>query len=77
MENDVDDLVTFLWFGPYQEQLGLDDELLVDHIRDVTAAAVGLAEGLAGCRAIAIDIDFVTAGALLHDVSHLGESDRC
>lgn len=74
-ENDIEDPNSFPWFGPYQEALGLGDEMLVDHVRDVTAAAIGLAEGLASRRSVALDMDVVIAGALLHDVSHFGEFD--
>jgi HD superfamily phosphodiesterase len=63
------------WLGPYQSQLGLSDELLADHIRDVTAAAVGIAEAFVTRRGMDIDLDTVVAGALVHDVSQLGECD--
>ena len=72
-ENGSPDLASFTWLGPYQATLGLSDELLADHIRDVTAAAVGIADAFVERRENDIDLDTVIAGALVHDVSHLGE----
>jgi hypothetical protein len=74
-ENDIDDLRTLPWFPPAMRELGIEDELLVDHVRDVTVGAVGLAETLAERRGTAIDVDTVVAGALIHDVSKLYEFD--
>jgi len=74
-ENDVEDLGAVPWFPPAQRDLGLDDEYLVDHVRDVTACAVSLAETLAERRAVELSLDTVVAGALVHDVSKLAEFD--
>jgi putative nucleotidyltransferase with HDIG domain len=74
-ENDIDDLRTLPWFPPAMRDLGIEDESLVDHVRDVTAGAVGLAETLVERRGTPIDLDTVIAGALLHDVSKCYEFD--
>ena len=72
---DVADLPEQPWLPP--ERRAEDPERLVDHVRDVTACAVGLAESLLERRPdIAVDIDTVIAGALVHDVSKLYEFDR-
>ena len=77
LENDVDDLTTVPWLPPAQRELGLPDEYLVPHVRDVAACAVGLAETLLERRAgtLSLDMDTVVAGALVHDVSKLAEFD--
>ncbi|MFD1597825.1 HD domain-containing protein [Halobellus rarus] len=74
-ENGVEDLTAVPWLPPTQRELGLDDEGLVDHVRDVTACAVALAETLWERRSdtLAVDVDTVVAGALVHDVSKLAE----
>jgi len=74
-ENEVEDLTAVPWLPPTQRELGLDDEGLVDHVRDVTACAVSLAETLQERRADSLppDLDTVVAGALVHDVSKLAE----
>jgi hypothetical protein len=69
------DLATYPWFMPYQAKLGLGDELLVPHTREVTAAALALAESLIETRGMDIDTDLIRAGGLVHDVSHLREFD--
>lgn len=76
-ENGTPDLETVPWLGPYQAALGLTDEFLADHIRDVTAAAVGIADAFADRHGPPVDIDrdTVLAGALVHDVSQLAECD--
>lgn len=74
-EADVDGLAGVPWFPPTQRELGLDDEYLVDHVRDVTACAVALAETLLERRPIDLSVDLVVAGALVHDVSKLLEFD--
>lgn len=43
-ENSIDDLETVPWFPPVQRDLDLPDERLVPHVRDVTQAALALAE---------------------------------
>ena len=70
-ENDGPNLRTLPWFGPYQAKLGLSDELLADHIRDVTAVAIGIVEAFIERRQVSIDLDVVIAGALVHDVSQV------
>jgi putative nucleotidyltransferase with HDIG domain len=53
-----------------------DEALLVDHVKDVTSCALGLAESLLSRDDdLDIDIDTVIAGALVHDVSKLYEFD--
>lgn len=74
-ENDVDDLTGVPWLPPTQRELGLGDERLVSHVRDVTACAVTLAETLIDRRGAALSLDTVIAGALVHDVSKLAEFD--
>ena len=72
---DVADLPEQPWLPP--ERRAEDHERLVDHVRDVTACAVGLADSLLERRPdIAVDLDTVIAGALVHDVSKLYEFDR-
>ena len=65
------------WFPPAERTLGIreGEETLVDHVRDVTACAVALAETLVERRDADIDLDLVVAGALVHDVSKLAEFD--
>ncbi|ELZ04009.1 HD domain-containing protein [Natrialba asiatica] len=72
-ENEIDDLTAIPWLPPTQRELGLNNEFLVDHVRDVTACAVALAETLSERRALALSLDTVIAGALVHDVSKLAE----
>ena len=73
---DVADLPEQPWLPP-QERTDDGPKLLVDHVRDVTACAVGLAESLLQRRPdLAVDLDTVIAGALVHDVSKLYEFDR-
>jgi putative nucleotidyltransferase with HDIG domain len=71
----IDDLTDVPWFPPAQRELGVEDETLVAHVRDVTAGAVALAEMLRDRRDEAVDLDTVIAGALVHDVSKLAEFD--
>ena len=70
---DVHDLGEIPWFPPVQRDLDLEGEYLVDHVRDVTACAVGLAETLVERRGTDLSADLVVAGALVHDVSKLAE----
>lgn len=76
-ENDVDDLESVPWLPPRQERLGLPDETLAAHVRDVVAGSLALAESLAETRGDRLDVsmDLVLAGALVHDVSKLYEYD--
>ncbi|WP_433632140.1 HD domain-containing protein [Halomicrococcus sp. NG-SE-24] len=74
-ENNIGDLTEVPWLPPTQRELGLDDERLVDHVRDVTAGAVALAEMLLERREVDLSLDTVIAGALVHDVSKLAEFD--
>ncbi|WP_254535393.1 HD domain-containing protein [Halomarina litorea] len=69
------DLTSVPWFPPAQRRLGIDDEFLVDHVRDVTRLAVAMAETLHDCRTVDCDLDTVLVGALVHDVSKLYEFD--
>ncbi|MFB6132516.1 MAG: HD domain-containing protein [Halanaeroarchaeum sp.] len=74
-ENDVEDLHAVPWLPPTQRDLGLDDEYLVDHVRDVTVGARLLAEMLDDRRPVDLSLDLVVAGGLIHDVSKLAEFD--
>ncbi len=74
-ETGVEDLGSVPWLPPTMRDLGIDDESLVDHVRDVTACSVDLAEALVRRRDAAISLDTVLAGALVHDVSKLYEFD--
>lgn len=74
-ETDVENLHEVPWFPPAQHELGVDDEWLVPHVRDVSACAVGLAETLVERRDADVSLDTVVAGALVHDVSKLYEFD--
>ena len=74
-ENGVEDLTAVPWLPPTQVELGLDNEYLVEHVRDVASCAVALAEVLLKRRESALSLDVVVAGALVHDVSKLAEFD--
>ncbi|WP_256295686.1 HD domain-containing protein [Haloarchaeobius salinus] len=74
-DNGVEDLAGVPWLPPVQRDLALDDESLVDHVREVTACALALAETLLDHRQVDISLDTVLAGALVHDVSKLAEFD--
>lgn len=74
-ESGVESLSAVPWFPPAQRDLDVTDETLVDHVRDVVAAAVGLAEALETTRGTTIDRDLLVGGALVHDVSKLHEFD--
>ncbi len=74
-EHDIDDITAVPWFPPSQRELGLDDEYLVDHVRDVTACAITVTETLLERRPADVSLDTVIAGALVHDVSKLAEFD--
>ncbi|RXK51830.1 HD domain-containing protein [Halorientalis pallida] len=71
----IDALESVPWLPPTQRDLGLDDERLVPHVRDVCACAVAIADRLVARRSIEIDLDTVIAGAPVHDVSKLAEFD--
>ncbi len=74
-ETGVEDLHEVPWFPPAQRELGIEDEYLVPHVRDVTACAVDIAETLVERRGVDVSLDTVIAGALVHDVSKLHEFD--
>jgi len=74
-ETGVEGLHEVPWFPPAQRDLGIDDEWLVPHVRDVTAGAAALAEMLVDRRGADVSLDTVIAGALVHDVSKLHEFD--
>jgi hypothetical protein len=74
-DTGVDDLHEVPWFPPAQRELGIDDEWLVPHVRDVTVCAVETARRLRERRGVDISLDTVAAGALVHDVSKLYEFD--
>lgn len=75
---EIADLASVPWFPPGQRELGLaaEEATLVDHVRDVTACAVGLADACSSRPSLPEpDLDTVVAGALVHDVSKLYEFD--
>lgn len=74
-ETGVEDLEAVPWYPPEQKRLGIPDERLVPHLRDVAEGGVALAEVLVERRDAAVDVDTVIAGALLHDVGKLYEFD--
>lgn len=74
-ENGSPDIGSIRWFEPFQTRLGLSDEYLVEHIRDVVAGCVALAEALIERRDMPLDMDVILAGALVHDLSHAAEFD--
>jgi HD superfamily phosphodiesterase len=74
-DNEVDDLEAIHWYPPMQAELGIPDETLVPHVREVVEAATGLADVFEGRRGLDLDRDVVLAGALVHDVSKLYEYD--
>jgi HD superfamily phosphodiesterase len=76
-ENTVEDLTAVPWLPPTQRELGIEGETLVEHVRDVTAGSVVLAEHFRDRRGdrLDIDLDTLVAGALVHDVSKLAEFD--
>lgn len=63
------------WLPTVQRELGLEDETLVEHVRDVTVAATALGEAVAERRDVDLDMDVVRATGLVHDVSQLAEFD--
>lgn len=71
----VTDLRTVPWLPPVQRELSIEDESLVDHVRDVTACARALSATLRERRDTAVDGDLLVAAALAHDVSKLAEFD--
>lgn len=74
-ENDVEDLAELEWQPPEQARLGIPDETLVGHVRDVTVWAVDVMEAVIDRRGPVLDRDVVIAGALVHDVSKVYEYD--
>lgn len=76
-ETGVTDLESLPWLPPEQARLDLPDETLVAHVRDVVAGSVALAESLLETRGegVALSMDLVVAGALVHDVSKPYEYD--
>lgn len=63
------DLEALPWYPPIQTEVGLPDETLADHVRDVTAAAIALTETLVERRGAVASPDTVLAASLVHDVS--------
>lgn len=72
-ENDIQELESVYWFPPVQNELGIPDENLVDHVREVIDGSIALARQLRASRDVDVSIDVVTAGAVVHDVSKLHE----
>ena len=71
---DAGQLAAVPWFPPTQRELGIpsEAETLVEHVREVTAGALALADAVGRDD---VDRDLLTAGALVHDVSKLAEFD--
>lgn len=74
-DNSVDSLSAVKWAPPLQRKLDIEDETLVDHVRDVVGVACSTAESLEQSRNTSVDFDLLRAGALIHDVSKLYEFD--
>lgn len=74
-ETGITDLEGLAWQPPEMARLGIEDESLVDHVRDVTLGAIGLADLYVDRRDQDLSLDTVVAGALVHDVSKLYEYD--
>lgn len=74
-ENGVESLESVPWLPSVQSELGLSDETLVEHTRDVYAAATALGESLLERRGVDLQMDFIRAAGLIHDVSQLAEFD--
>lgn len=72
-DNGIRELESVYWFPPVQNELGIPDENLVDHVRDVIDGSRQMAKQLRESRDADISIDVVTAGAVVHDVSKLYE----
>ncbi len=72
-DNDIRELESVYWFPPAQNELGIPDENLVDHVREVIDGSMHMAEQLLASRDADISVDIVTAGAVVHDVSKLYE----
>lgn len=69
-----DDYGEMPWWPPYEEELG--DVRQVEHVREVTAYAIAIADAMTAYRDLDLDRDLVVAGALLHDVSKSFELDE-
>ena len=75
-ENGIDDLEALPWLPPEQARLDLPDARLVPHVNDVVDGAVAVAEVLLGNGDdVALALDVLLAGALVHDVSKCYEFD--
>ncbi|MFQ3318884.1 HD domain-containing protein [Natronomonas sp.] len=66
---EVEDLPEVPWLPPAQDDLGLaaEEALLVDHVRDVTACALGLAESLLAASAARSSRDPPSGRVSRHD----------
>lgn len=71
----IEEMEAVPWFPPAQRDHGIEDESLVDHVRDVVAGCHALADALEARRDPELDRDLLTAAALVHDVSKLHEFD--
>ncbi len=63
-DTGVESLSTVPWFLPAQRKLGIEGTTLVEHVHDVVATSVALAESLAESRQVEIDYDLVWAAAV-------------
>lgn len=66
-ESEFDHIEAIPWWPPYAPDVG--EETQVDHVRDVTACAIVLADTLTDRRELELDRDLVVIGAFLHDIS--------
>ena len=74
-ENDIETLEGIPWFPPVQSRLGLPDEDLVTHVREVVRASMALVDVFVDRQSLDLSRDVVLAAALVHDVSKLYEFD--
>lgn len=70
-----DSLAEVPWWPPLATDLDDTTVTSVQHIRDVTAYAIAIADVARETLDVGVDRDVVVAGALLHDISKLYEID--
>jgi hypothetical protein len=66
-ESEFDSYDDVPWWPPYEPVVG--DERNPNHVRDVTRNAIAITEAVSSRRDVDVDLDFIIAGALLHDVT--------
>lgn len=73
VDNGMDDLETAQWYPTRQKELGTGDELLIDHVQDVTELSIEMAHVMSDRRPVDVSLDLLITGALVHDVSKVYE----